>query len=783
MSANKIDLRPEIAHVLFMDVVGYSKLSINEQTELVGKLNEIVRQTNGFRTAEAAGKLVRLPTGDGMALVFFNSPEAPIRCAAEISRALKTEPAISLRMGINSGPVNEVLDVNERSNVAGAGIDIARRVMECGDAGHILVSKRAADDLMPYQQWRAYLQELGETPIKHGERISIFNFYTGDVGNPRIPAKLKERSAPRVTSRTFILAGAAIAFVLLIAIGAFLIRQRSTSSSETSAPEKSIAVLPFDNLSKEEENAFFAGGVQDEILTNLSKIADLKVISRTSVMKYKSGPERNIREIAKFLGVAHVVEGSVQRAGNRVRVSAQLIDARSDAHLWANHYDGDVADVFAVETKMAQEIADQLRAKLSPSEKSRVAQKPTENTEAYLVYLQALGMERHAQSVDDFRKVAALYEKATQLDSSFALAFARLSYMEARLFYERDPLPGRLDRARDAVREALRGQPALPEAHFALGYILLRERDYERALQELNVAAAGLPNNSDAFLLISATERRQGKWPQAISHAEKAASLDPQDGFKWGVLGADYSDIRQFANAVKAADRGCAADPNLMVVHGLRALLDLEWKGDTTAIEQWLSNPTSASDVNGTATLMRFRLKLFQRKYEEARQTIASSSRDTFREWKPTGSIPKSFLVGQAHQFAQNPSEARKAFEEAKWIVQHASTEQPDDAAPHVLLGEIYANLGQKDEALREGKRAVELLPESRDAVEGPLMTLGLARIYTILGDADAAIPLLEHSLSSPAGVHVPILKLDPVWDPLRGDARFEKLVASLKPK
>jgi TolB-like protein/Flp pilus assembly protein TadD/class 3 adenylate cyclase len=776
------DLRREIGHVLFMDIVGYSRLAIEDQSELLRELNDVVRETEQFRSAEASGKLIRLPTGDGMALVFFSNPEAPVHCALEVTKALVEHSQIRLRMGIHSGPVNRVPDVNDRSNVAGAGIDIARRVMDCGDAGHILLSKRAADDLVPYKQWQSCLHDLGEVSVKHGARLSLFNLFNDRFGNRRLPEKIArgELRPPAITFRRpkSIVWFAALGLALAGVAALIVLDHRSPRMLE-----KSIAVLPFENLSKDEENAFFAGGVQDEILSDLARIADLKVISRTSVMKYKSGPERNLREIAKALGVAHIVEGSVQRAGGTIRVSAQLIDARSDTHLWADHYDGDVANVFAVQTRMAQEIADQLRAKLSPSEKSRVVQKPTENTEAYLVYLQALGMERHAQSVDDFKKVAALYEKATQLDPSFALAFARLSYMEARLFYEREPVWGGLDRARDAVSEALRGQPALPEAHFALGYILLRERDYERALQELNVAAAGLPNNSDAFLLISATERRQGKWPQAISHAEKAASLDPQDGFKWGVLGADYSDIRQFANAVRAADRGCAADPNLMVVHGLRALLDLEWKGDTTAIEHWLSNPTSASDVNGTATLMRFRLKLFQRKYDEARQTIASSPRETFREWKPLGAFPKSFFLGQAHQFARNPSEARKAFEEAKRIVQHASTEQPDDAAQHLLLGEICANLGQKDEALREGKRAVELLPESKDAVEGPLMTLGLARIYTILGDADAAIPLLEHSLSSPAGVHVPILKLDPVWDPLRGDARFEKLVASLKPK
>jgi TolB-like protein/class 3 adenylate cyclase len=305
----KSDPHLEIAHVLFIDVVGYSKLLVNEQREVVQQLNEAVRAAPQFSKSSAAGKLIRIPTGDGMALVFFQSPEEPAQCAMEIARALKNDQQIRLRMGVHSGPVDQIKDVNDRSNVAGAGINIAQRVMDCGDAGHILLSKRVAEDLKQDRHWHPHLHELGEIELKHGERVGIVNLYTEELGNSHPPEKLSRRVAAAKEP-----------------VAPFgVVRD---------VPEKSIAVLPFENLSADPENAFFVDGVHDEILTDLARIADLKVISRTSVMQYKTGIKRSVREIAGELGVAHIVEGSVQRAGNRVRLRAQLIDARTDVHLW-----------------------------------------------------------------------------------------------------------------------------------------------------------------------------------------------------------------------------------------------------------------------------------------------------------------------------------------------------------------------------------------------------------------------------------------------------------------
>jgi TolB-like protein/class 3 adenylate cyclase len=488
------DVQLEIGHVLFMDLVGYSKLLLDEQRELQQQLAQIVRNTEQVRTAEGAGKLIRLPVGDGMALVFFNSPEAPVKCALEISQALKAHPKLKLRMGVHSGPVNQVRDVNDRTNVAGAGINTAQRVMDCGDAGHILLSRHIAEDLKHYRQWQPHLQDLGECDVKHGERVNAVNLYNGELGNPELPEKFRHGRRrkippPRSTSgwdgRTvtgrwgFI----AAAFVILVGVATgipfFLHRPSGKSASASiskasplpaAIPEKSIAVLPFENRSDDRENAYFADGVQNEILTDLAKIADLRVISRTSVLQYKSGAERNVREIGQQLGVSHLLEGSVQRSGNRVRVTAELIDARTDTHQWAEHYDRDLADVFGIQSEIAKAIADQLQAKLSPQEKARVEEIPTENTEAYVFYLRANLISRNPDTLlEDYKTAEQLYMQAIELDPKFALAHARLASTRAEIFHFYEPLDVWKAKARAEAEIALRLQPNLAEAHFALG--------------------------------------------------------------------------------------------------------------------------------------------------------------------------------------------------------------------------------------------------------------------------------------------------------------------------
>src|SRR5205085_1851292 len=319
-SGSSSDVKVEIGHVLFIDIVGYSKLLINEQSEQIQTLKEIVRGTEQFRAAEAEGKLLRLPTGDGSALAFRNSPEAPVLCAIEISNALKKHPELKVRMGIHSGPVNEITDLNEQANIAGAGINIAQRVMDCGDAGHVLLSRHVAEDLEQYPRWRAYLHDLGDCEVKHGVRIGVVNLSGDEVGNPQLPKKFQALKKHRARMRWAAMTAALLALVAIAA--GIAIFSRNRGGPKVAAPEKSIAVLPFENRSEDKANTYFADGIQDEILTRLSKIADLKVISRTSTQHYKSAPQ-NLPEIARQLGVAHIVEGSVQKSGDAVRVNVQ----------------------------------------------------------------------------------------------------------------------------------------------------------------------------------------------------------------------------------------------------------------------------------------------------------------------------------------------------------------------------------------------------------------------------------------------------------------------------
>src|SRR5437899_2051744 len=381
----KKEIELEIARGLFMEMVGYSKLWMNEQRAAVDQLNHAVRASDEFRKADAADRVIKIPTGDGMALVFYTSPEAPVQCAIEISRVAHLR--LPLRMGVHSGPVSGVVDVNERANLAGAGLNTAQRVMGCGDAGHILVSKRVAEDLAEYEEWRPFLHDLGTCEVKHGVKLPVVNLYSDEVGRRELPTKLQTQRRHTARMR-WLLGVVALLGVAAVLVGIIMF-SRNRLSSIQAAPEKSIAVLPFENLSEEKQNAYFADGVQDEILTDLAKIAELKVISRASVMQYKSGVARNLRQIAREIGVANVLEGSVQRAGNRVRVSAQLLDARKDVHLWAEHYDRPLDDVFAIQSEIAKAIADQLRAKLSPSEPAANEQPPTAHLAAFDLYTHA----------------------------------------------------------------------------------------------------------------------------------------------------------------------------------------------------------------------------------------------------------------------------------------------------------------------------------------------------------------------------------------------------------
>src|SRR3989442_6882042 len=590
-SEHSSDVKFEIGHVLFIDIVGYSKLLINEQSDQIQKLKQIVRGTEQFRLAEAEGKLLRLPTGDGGALVFRTSPEAPVLCAMEISKALKSHPELHMRMGVHSGPVNEISDLNEQANIAGAGINVAQRVMDCGDAGLILLSQHVADDLEQYPRWRAHLHDLGECEVKHGLRVGVMNLYGDEIGNPDVPKKLQVLRKDRARTRWTAIATALLLLAGIVA--AFVTVSKKSPRPASSVSEKSIAVLPLENLSEEKENAFFADGIQDELLSNLSKIKDLKVISRTSVMQYKSGITRNLKEIAQQLGVSNVVEGSVRRSGNHIRVSVQLIDALTDRHLWVQNYDRTLADSITLQDELATEIAAALGATLSPQEKTRVEAKPTNNPAAYDAYLRGRAFAGGSPfDKSNVERTIQSYQESVKLDPSFVLAWARLSSAQSLSYWQgHDPSPARLAAAKDAADRALALDPNLPETHLALGYYrYYGQRDFTGGLAEFQQAEKGLPNNVDITNAIALIQRRLGHWDEAIAGLRRDIELDPRNTIAYISLATTYGSLRRFPEALATLDRVLAWEPTNELALGLKAFVFWATE-DLQAVEPLLANP------------------------------------------------------------------------------------------------------------------------------------------------------------------------------------------------
>jgi TolB-like protein/class 3 adenylate cyclase/Tfp pilus assembly protein PilF len=792
----------EIAHVLFIDVVGYSKLLVNEQREVVDELTRVVRKTSQFRKSEATGKLIRIPVGDGMALVFFQTPEEPVQCALEITKAVKAHPRLRLRMGVHSGPVDQVKDVNDRINVAGGGINIAQRVMDCGDADHILLSKRVADDLAQDSLWQPHLHDIGEVEVKHGAKIGVVNLYTEELGNPQVPEKLRhpgrgekmsefEPTTWRAVRRPGLFA--AVLIIVGLLVGSILLfrlnRVPTPAPMSTSVPQKSIAVLPFESLSEDKANAFFADGVQDEILTDLARIADLKVISRMSVMQYKSGIARNLREIGQQLGVANVVEGSVQRSGNRVRVNAQLVDARNDRHLWAQTYDRDLADVFAIQSEIAKTIADQLQAKLSPAEKNAIERAPTSDITAFDLYTRAknlivrlggnVGNQRgiHLEAVD-------LLNQAVARDPSFFDAYCQLAWVHDGVYIlGYDHTSARLTLADAAVQAASRLRPDAGETHLARGQNLYQGYlDYDGALTELDLARQTLPNDSRVFLWKGLIERRQGRWEESIRDLERGIELDPRNFFLLEQTAQSYQVLRRYDEEKATYDRVLAFEPNDAGTKAARALVELNSKADTRPLHQSIdsvraANPNAASTVANEWLLCA----LAERDAAAAKNALIAFGGDPVGLQTANVLFNHPFVEGVIARMTKDDAKAQSAFAIARAEQEKMVQAQPNYGAAVCALGSIDAGLGRKEEALREGRRAVELLPVQRDALDGPAMIAHLAVIAAWVGEKDLAFEQLAIATRLPSGVTYGQLKLMPFWDPLRGDPRFEEIVEESK--
>jgi TolB-like protein len=551
---------------------------------------------------------------------------------------------------------------------------------------------------------------------------------------------------------------------------------------------KSIAVLPFDNLSDEKQNAYFAEGMQDEILTRLSKVADLKIISRTSVMQYRSGVPRNLRDIAKELGVAHVVEGTVQRVNDRVRISAQLIDARTDTHLWAEHYDRELADVFRIQTEVAEQVVSQLQARISPREKAAIEEQPTHDLMAYDFYLRAKNrIDAIAFSAigskENLLEATHLLENAVARDPAFLLAHYQLARAHDQIYFAGiDHTPARLALAETAVQTTLRLRPSAGEAHLALAqHLYWGYRDYSRARQELAVVLGALPNEPLALILAGYIDRRQGHWKESIQEMEGALELDPRNISILQQISLSYDNLRRYEDNAAVLDRVLSIAPNDINTRIHRGLVELAWRGDSRPLHATFQtiigeDPSAVAAVADQWIL----LGCYERDSTAARRALAAMPADGVEDFGTH--FPKEWYAGLIARAFGDADGARSAFTAARAEVEKTVREQPTYAEPLSLLGMIDAGLGRKEEAIREGKHATELLPVSEDAMSGPVLIENLGMIYAWTREKEQACTQLAILSTLPSGLNYGKLHLEPSWDSLRGDPHFEKIVASLAP-
>jgi TolB-like protein/Tfp pilus assembly protein PilF/class 3 adenylate cyclase len=649
----KKDIQLEIAHVLFIDIVGYSKLSINDQRAAIDELTQAVRASEQFQNAEAAARLIKIPTGDGMALVFYKSPEEPVKCALEISRALKGHAKIKLRMGVHSGPVSGVIDVNAQANLAGAGLNMSQRVMDCGDAGHILLSKRVADDLGEYEHWRPLLHDLGECEVKHAVRLSIANLHTDEVGNPQLPRKFEAVKKHRARKRWAIAAMALFALAAVVAAIAIFSRNRGRSSLP--APEKSIAVLPFENLSDDKANAYFAEGIQDELLTRLSKIADLKVISRTSTQHYKSAPE-NLPEIARQLGVANIMEGSVQKSADAVRVNVQLIRAATDSHLWADTFDRKLTDVFAVESEIAATIADKLQARLTEPEAQALKVRPTENSAAHDLYLKGLYFW-NKRNAADLEKALGYFNQAVAQDPNYALAWTGIAqaYTLLPIYGGASPAVA-VPKAKAAANKAIQLDPTLGAPHAVLGNLLTAAFDFPESIREFEKAIALNPNDATTHHWFGDSVLECiGDNDRAIAEHQRALELDPLSLAINVDLGYSLYMAGRYPEAIAQVRKALELDPNSYLAH-----YNLGWILEATG------------DLNGALA--------------EYRKAVSLDS-DPFA----------LALLGRAEALNGNRDAALKILEQLTSSTRYT---------PAYSIGLVYLGLGDQDQAMNWLERA-----------------------------------------------------------------------------
>jgi len=785
----------KLAAIMFTDMVGYSALSQRDSklaVELLEEHRSLLREIfPKFNGAEIK------TIGDAF-LVEFNSALEAAQCAIAIQRALAKRDAdapaerqIQVRIGIHIGDV-----VHRGGDVYGDGVNIASRIEPLADAGGICVSMDVERQIRNALETR--FEKLAPTELKNiSVAMDLFRIvlpweHRGKAEGRR--QKDKVGTSHRSTSSRLVWGGAIL--FALIALGWWWTthaHKNVTSVATTSVPEKSIAVLPFENLSEEKANAFFTDGVQDEILTDLAKIADLKVISRTSVMQYKTGAPRNLREIGQQLGVAHLVEGSVQRAANKIRVNAQLIDARNDAHLWAQTYDRDLADVFAIQSEIAKAIADQLQAKLSPNEKKAIEQPPTTDLAAFDLYSRAksLLLTRGASATfePDVQKAIELLDEAVKRDPSFFDAYCQLAYAHETLYatFAVDHTPARLALAEAAVQAATRLRPDAGETHLARAqFLYYGRRDYAGALAELESMRRALPNDPRLFELTGYILRRRGQQEESLRNLRRAVELDPRNFFTLQQIALSYQYLGRYAGAIAALDRALSIVPDNVETQAFRAQLELSWKADTRLLHQTIDAILAqGAGAIASAADAWFACALAERDAGAAQRALAALGDNPCWNEGPI-ILRRSFGEGLLARTAKDEARARTAFEAARAQQAKIVQAQPDYGPPLCVLAMIDAGLGNKELALEEGRRAIALTPIAKDVTNGSFVLQYFAITAAWAGDKELALQQLETGLRGPAASQMlsyGSLKLLPFWDPLRGDPRFEKIVASQAPK
>jgi TolB-like protein/Tfp pilus assembly protein PilF len=688
-------------------------------------------------------------------------------------------------MGIHSGPVGGVVDVNEQANLAGAGLNIAHRVMDCGDAGHILLSKHVAEDLEEYQRWQPFLHDLGSCEVKHGVRVSVVNLYDDQFGNAKLPQRFETVHKRRVRLRWAATAAALLAIAAIIAGIVTFSRYRGRST--LAAPEKSIAVLPFENRSDDKANAYFADGIQDEILTRLAKIADLKVISRTSTQHYKSTPE-NLPEIARQLGVAHILEGSVQKSGDAVRVNVQLIKAANDSHLWADSFDRKLTDIFSVESEVAKAIADQLRVKLSGQEEQVIAAKPTDNPEAYDAYLRGLAYTlKNAVTPANSLGAQKYLREAVRLDPKFALSWALLSFVEARGYGTQtlQPTVALREEAKQAAETALALQPNLGDAILAKGsYHYFCLKDYDAAVRYFEQARQLLPNSSRVLESLAYVARRRGQWDRSLAYFNEAERLDPRDVNLLTQHANSYICLRRVLEALRKFDQVLDIIPDDLDTLARKAAV-AQAEGDLPRASAILAPLRPAADQTGA-----LEAQVYQAILERRPAQIIPRLREILARPDPALGYLNGelrFYLGWAQEVAGDHAAAQESWRQARSELELFLKAQPENYGLIGDLALINMGLGDKAAAFKLAERAMAAVPMEKDPLSGPVPIEILARVAAGTGEPDRAIADLQKLLSIPYEGAVAwgmpltpaLLRLDPMFDPLRNDPRFQKLAAT----